>query len=267
MCQRSAEVSPAPGVSKFQLDGRRALVTGASKGIGLGIARARATAGAEVILVARNEEELATAASSLRESKRQVSFSAFDLRHTQEIPAWYAKVTETHGRPDILVNAAGITRRAPAEELAIQDWDDTLAINLTAVFVLSQAFARSCFAVGTRGKIINIASLMTAAARRTTAAYTASKGGIGQLTKALAVDWADKGILVNAIAPGYIATKLTEPLINEPKFDAWVKQRCPLGRWGTPEDIAWPAVFLASAAADYITGQIIYVDGGWMATF
>jgi len=122
-------------------------------------------------------------------------------------------------------------------------------------------------AAGARGKIINIASLMTAAARRTTAAYTASKGGLGQLTKALAVDWADQGILVNAIAPGYITTKLTEPLVNDPKFDAWVKQRCPLGRWGTPEDIAWPAVFLASAAADYITGQIIFVDGGWMATF
>lgn len=243
------------------------LVTGGSKGIGLGIAGAMAGAGADVILAARNPEELEAAAMSLRETGRQIRCAPCDLRQTDAIPTWFASVVETHGRPDILVNAAGITRRAPAEELKVEDWNDTLAVNLTAVFLLSQAFARACMAAGARGKIINIASLMTAAARRTTAAYTASKGGLGQLTKALAVDWADQGILVNAIAPGYITTKLTEPLVNDPKFDAWVKQRCPLGRWGTPEDIAWPAVFLASAAADYITGQIIFVDGGWMATF
>jgi len=258
---------PGDFAQKFRLEGRRVLVTGGSKGIGLGIASAMATAGADVILVARNAGELETAAASLRATGRQIRVSAFDLRHTEAIPGWFASLVETHGPPDILVNAAGITRRAPAEELKVEDWNDTLAINLTAVFLLSQAFARASFAACARGKIINIASLMTAAARRTTAAYTASKGGIGQLTKALAVDWADKGILVNAIAPGYIATRLTEPLLSDPKFDAWVKQRCPLGRWGAREDIAWPAVFLASAAADYITGQILYVDGGGMATF
>lgn len=254
-------------MTPFQLTGRRALVTGAGRGIGLGIARAMATAGADVILVARSQDELTAAAATLRDTSRSVGVAPFDLRETDAIPAWFAGVVETHGRPDILVNAAGITRRAPAEELKIEDWDDTLAVNLTAVFRLSQAFARSCIAAGARGKIINLASLMTLAARRTTAAYTASKGGIGQLTKALAVDWADKGILVNAIAPGYIATSLTAPLLNDASFDQWVKQRCPLGRWGTPEDVAWPAVFLASPAADYITGQILLVDGGWMATF
>lgn len=259
--------SPGNFARQFQLAGRRVLVTGGSRGIGLGIASAMAAAGADVILAARNAGELEAAAISLRKTGRQIGCAPGDLRQTDAIPTWFANVVETHGRPDILINAAGITRRAPAEDLTMADWNDTLAVNLTAVFLLSQAFARSCFATGTRGKIINIASLMTAAARRTTAAYTASKGGLGQLTKALAVDWADKGILVNAIAPGYIATKLTEPLAHDPKFDEWVKQRCPLGRWGTPEDIAWPAVFLASAAADYITGQIIYVDGGWMATF
>ena len=261
--------SPQPGASahKFQLEGRRVLVTGGSRGIGLGIAGAMAGAGADVILVARKPDELEAAAGPLRETGRQIRVAPFDLLRTEAIPAWFDRVVEEHGRPDLLVNAAGITRRAPAEDLKAEDWNDTLAINLTAVFLLSQAFARACFAAGARGKIINIASLMTAAARRTNAAYTASKGGIGQLTKALAVDWADKGILVNAIAPGYIATRLTEPLVNDPKFDTWVKQRCPLGRWGIPEDIAWPAVFLASAAADYITGQILYVDGGWMATF
>lgn len=252
---------------KFRLSGRRALVTGGSRGIGLGIAGAMAVAGADVILVARHAEELAAAAESLRGTGRQIGTEAFDLRQTDAIPDWFGGVVEAHGRPDILVNAAGITRRAPAEEVTMEDWNDTLAINLTAAFVLSQAFARACFAAGARGKILNIASLMTLASRRTTAAYTASKGGIGQLTKALAVDWADRGILVNAIVPGYIDTKLTEALVQDAGFDAWVKQRCPLGRWGLPEDVAWPAVFLLSSAADYITGQILIVDGGWMATF
>lgn len=252
---------------KFQLEGRRALVTGGSKGIGLGIAGAMAEAGAGIILVARHLEELETAAGALRSTGRQIEVAPFDLRDTGAIPAWFDAVAAEHGRPDILVNAAGINRRAPAEEASMEDWNDTLAINLTAMFALSQCFARHCFAAGAQGRIINIASLMTAAARKTTAAYTASKGGVGQLTKALAVDWASKGILVNAIAPGYISTQLTAPLVQDPAFDAWVQQRCPLGRWGLPEDIAWPAVFLASAAADYITGQVIYVDGGWLATF
>jgi NAD(P)-dependent dehydrogenase (short-subunit alcohol dehydrogenase family) len=251
----------------FRLDGRQALVTGASKGIGLGIARAMAEAGADVVLVARNQGELESAAAGLRQTGRQVHVAPVDLRDTERIPAWYDQLVKEHGRTDVLVNAAGITRRAPAEDLTPADWNDTLAVNLTAVFVLCQAFARHAITAQAKGKIINIASLMTAAARKTTAAYTASKGGIGQLTKALAVDWAEKGILVNAIAPGYIATKLTEPLWKDGQFDAWVKQRCPLGRWGTPEDIAWPAVFLASPAADYVTGQILFVDGGWMATF
>ena len=190
-----------------------------------------------------------------------------DLRRTEGLSSWYDRLVAECGRPNLLINAAGIARRGPAESLSTADWDDTLAVNLTAVFLLSQAFARNLIDAGEPGRIINIASLMTAAARKTTAAYTASKGGIGQLTKALAVDWADKGILVNAIAPGYITTKLTEPLWTDVAFDAWVKSRCPLGRWGAPEDIAWPAVFLASPAAGYITGQILYVDGGWMATF
>lgn len=254
-------------MDQFRLDGRLALITGANKGIGLGIARAMAAAGADVILVARNRDELDAAAGELRQSGRRVAAAPFDLRQTAEIPAWYESLVPQHGCPDILVNAAGITRRAPAEELTLDDWNETITVNLTAVFVLCQAFARRLIAAGARGKIINIASLMTAATRRTTAAYTASKGGIGQLTKALAIDWADRGILVNAIAPGYIATRLTEPLRTDPEFDAWVKKRTPLGRWGTPEDIALPAVFLASAASDFITGQVIFVDGGWLATF
>jgi gluconate 5-dehydrogenase len=248
--------------SPFRLDGRLALVTGGSRGIGFAIAQAMTDAGARTILVSRPGAELDAAAAQLN-----AAAAPFDLQQTDGIPAWYDEVVARHGRPDILVNSAGMTRRAPAESLEIEDWNAVLALNLTAVFRVSQCFARQLIAADAGGRIINIASLMTYAARRTVSAYTASKGGVGQLTKALAVDWADKGIRVNAIAPGYILTKLNEPLWSDPAFDAWVKQRTPLSRWGTPEDIALAAVFLAAPASDFITGQTIYVDGGWTATF
>ena len=254
-------------MDRFCLDGKLAIVTGGSRGIGLGIAQAMTEAGADVILVARNRAALEDAASKLRDSGREVACCPFDLMETGQITQWYGDVVSAHGRPNILVNSAGMTLRGPAEDMALSDWNDTIALNLTAAFVLSQAFARRLIAAGENGKIINIASLMTAAARKTTAAYTASKGGIGQLTKALAVDWAGKGLHVNAIAPGYVTTELTEALWSDAKFDSWVKQRTPLGRWGTPEDIALPALFLASSASDFVTGQILYVDGGWLATF
>jgi gluconate 5-dehydrogenase len=226
-----------------------------------------AQAGADIVLAARSSAELEHAAAELRETGRAISTAALDLHEVAGIAAWFEGVVARIGAPNILVNAAGTTRRGPAEELSLADWDENITINLTAVFALCQAFARQAIRTGTPGKIVNIASLMTAAARRTNSAYTASKGGLGQLTKALAVDWADKGIHVNAIAPGYVATKLTEPLWTDPAFDSWVKKRTPLGRWATPEDIALPAVFLASPASDFITGQILYVDGGWLATF
>jgi gluconate 5-dehydrogenase len=245
----------------FRLDGRLALVTGASRGIGLGVAHALQSAGARVILAARASDDLDAAARDLGAVSASI-----DLQDVPGIPAWYDALAARVGLPDILVNAAGTTRRAPAESLSMEDWNDVISLNLTAVFALSQAFARHLIAANAPGRIINIASLMTFAARRTTAAYTASKGAIGQLTKSLAVDWADKGILVNAIAPGFIETAMTAPLKDKPEFDAWVKGRTPLARWGRPEDIARPVVFLASPAADFITGQVIYVDGGLTST-
>lgn len=254
-------------MEEFRLDGELALITGGSKGIGLGIARGMARAGADVLLTARNESELEVAAAELRPTRRRVACCPCDLRETGRIPAWFDDLAARHGRPGILVNAAGITRRGPAEELPMGDWDDTIAVNLTAAFVLSQAFARHSIAAGAGGSIINIGSMMTFAARKTTAAYTASKGGIGQLTKALAIDWADRGIRVNAIAPGYIRTQLNQVLQDDPEFSAWVEKRTPLGRWGTPDDIAPAAVFLASRASAFITGQILAVDGGWISTF
>jgi NAD(P)-dependent dehydrogenase (short-subunit alcohol dehydrogenase family) len=253
---------------KFSLDGKLALVTGASKGIGLGMAQALAEAGADVVLVARNADELAGAAATLRETGRKVAIAPYDLKNVSGIGAWYDnEIVKKIGAPDILINNAGMTKRAFAQELELKDWDEIITVNLTAAFALAQAFGKERIASGKQGKIVNTASLMTAASRPGTSAYTASKGGIGQLTKALAVDWAGKGIWVNAVAPGYIATPLTKPLQDDKDFDAWVKKRCPLGRWGKPEDMAWPVVFLSSPASDFITGEVLYVDGGWMATF
>lgn len=254
-------------MNPFGVEGRLALVTGATRGIGMGAARALAQSGAGVVLVGREEEELERFALELREVTEQVHVAPFDLSRTTEIATWFAEVCERAGTPDILVNSAGISRRGQAIDLTLGDWNAVMTLNATAIFELSRCFARELIAAGRGGKVINIASLMTAAARPGTSPYTASKGAVGQLTKALAVEWASHGILVNAIAPGYIDTDLNKALVADPAFDTWVKGRCPLGRWGTPSDIAWPVVFLASRAADFMTGQVIYVDGGWLATF
>jgi len=243
------------------------MVTGASRGIGLGAARALGRAGSDLLLVARGEAGLQRAAAELEASGVRVCCSAFDLAATECISPWFDNLVERFGLPTLLVNNAGITLRGLAADLSLADWHQTLSLNLTAMFELSRCFARHCMAQRKPAKIVNIASLMTVAARRGTSAYTASKGGVGQLTKALAIEWAEHRIHVNAIAPGYIDTELNSALTQDPEFDAWVRKRCPLGRWGTPDDVAWPIVFLSSPAADFITGQVIYVDGGWLATF
>jgi gluconate 5-dehydrogenase len=254
-------------MSRFTIDGKLAMVTGGSRGIGLSTARALGESGARIILVARSTEALHRAQADLLATNINAVSSPCDLRDIDGISNWFSTCVAQFGQPDILVNAAGIQRRGLATELSLSDWNDVQAVNSTALFELSRCFARGLIAEERKGKIINIASLMTAAARRGVVAYTASKGAVGQLTKALAVDWAPHGILVNAIAPGYVATELNAPLMADAAFDEWVKKRCPLGRWASPEEIAWPVVFLASPAADFITGQIIYVDGGWMSTF
>jgi gluconate 5-dehydrogenase len=254
-------------MNPFSVEGRLALITGATRGIGLGAARALAKSGADVILVGREQAGLERAAEELRQVTRQVHVAPFDLSHTAEIAEWFDGLCATVGTPDILVNSAGISRRGPAVELSLEDWNAVINLNSTAIFELSRAFARHLIGEKRGGRVINIASLMTVAARPGVSPYAASKGAVGQLTKALAVEWAQNGILVNAIAPGYIDTDLNKSLIANPEFDSWVKGRCPLGRWGTPEDVAWPIVFLASPAANFMTGQVIFVDGGWLATF
>lgn len=254
------------GTDRFRLDGKRALVTGASKGIGLGIARGLAEAGADLVLVARSARDLEQAASSLEDTRREVVVYPFDMARVDALDGFFREIVAETGGVDILVNNAGTTRRAPAESLELADWNDVLTLNLSAVFALCRAFARDRIARDLPGKIVNIGSLLCEAARATTAAYAASKGGIRQLTKALAVDWAPKGIHVNAIGPGYIQTDLTRPMWEDPALDQWVLGRTPLGRWGTPGDLAQAAVFLASPASDFITGHILYVDGGFLAS-
>jgi gluconate 5-dehydrogenase len=254
-------------MNPFRVDGKLAMVTGATRGIGLGAAEALARSGASLMLVGRDEAELERAAEDLREHTEQVHVLPFDLMQSDAIRGWMDEVFKKLGTPEILVNSAGIQRRGPAVDLSLQDFNEVMTLNTTAIFEVSRTFARHRIEMGGGGKVINIASLMTSAARPGTSPYTASKGAVGQLTKVLAVEWAKHKIFVNAIAPGYIDTDLNKALITDPAFDAWVKGRCPLGRWGTPMDIAWPIVFLASGASDFVTGQVIYVDGGWLATF
>jgi gluconate 5-dehydrogenase len=255
------------GMNPFSLEGRLAIITGGSRGIGSGAARALAQSGADVILVGRNLAGLERTASDIRHTGRQIHVAPYDLAQSNGIADWFEGVCARYGTPDILVNSAGINLRGAAVDLSLDEWNAVMTLNATAIFELSRNLARLLIREGRSGRIINIASLMTAAARPGTSPYTASKGAVGQLTKALAIEWASHGILVNAVAPGYVDTDLNEALINDPAFDTWVKGRCPLGRWATPEDIAWPVVFLASPAAGFITGQVIYVDGGWLATF
>lgn len=249
----------------FRLDGLRALVTGGNRGIGLGLARGLAEAGADLVLTSRSADELAAAQRELTPLGVDVQVTTSDVANTEAIAEFYAEVVRRFGPIDILINNAGGTRRGPAHELSLEDWQAVLDLNLTSVFELSRCFARERIASKQPGRIINVGSLMCQSARAGTSPYAATKGGLLLLTKALAMDWAPHGILVNAIGPGYIETPLTAPLKAKPEFDAWVTQTCPLGRWGTPADLAGAVTFLASPAASFITGQIIYIDGGWLA--
>ncbi len=252
---------------KFRLDDKIALVTGGSKGIGFGIAESLAQAGADVVLVARNESDLENAKDSLSQTGRRIWSYSLDMSEVKKIDEMFAGVVQDTGGVDILVNNAGAVRRGAAETLTTEDWNYVINLNITAAFTLCQAFARQRIKNKKKGKIINIASIMSEAVREDTAPYSTSKGGIRQMTKALAVDWAKYRINVNAIGPGYIRTDLTRPLWENEEFNKWLKWKTPRGRWGTPEDVGNAAVYLAAPASDYVTGHILYVDGGMLSTF
>jgi gluconate 5-dehydrogenase len=250
----------------FDLSGKCALVTGASRGIGAAIAKGLAQAGAVVALLARDVKALDTAKSQIQKqtAKRVWTFS-LELEAIDKIKSAFEEIVRQTGGVDILVNCAGTSRRGNAEDLSFADWQKVLDINLTAVMKLSQAFCNSRKKAKQGGKIINIGSLMCHGARPQTVAYTASKSGILGLTKSLAVEWAKYNINVNAVAPGYITTDLTAKLKADKDFDAWVLSRTPMTRWGSPEDLVGAAIFLASNASNFVTGQMLYVDGGWTA--
>lgn len=253
-------------MESFRLDNQISLVTGGSRGIGLGIAHALAKAGSDIVLVARGQDQLKQAEETLTAAGCRVWTFAYDMNDVEGIRDFFARVVEDTGGIDVLVNNAGGTRRGPAQALTAEDWNFVINLNMSSVFAMCQAFGKERINNGKKGKIINIASLMSETVREDNAAYAASKGGIRQLTKALAVEWAQYKINVNAIGPGYIRTELTRPLWEDDAFDAWVNKRTPAGRWGAPEDLGNAAVFLATPASNYITGHILYVDGGFLST-
>jgi 2-deoxy-D-gluconate 3-dehydrogenase len=248
--------------SLFDLTGRVAAVTGANTGIGRGIAIALAEAGADVALVGRTPAE--ETAEEVRAAGRRAVIVDADLSTTAPIAGAVERTLAELGGLDILVNNAGIIRRSDALEFSEQDWDAVLDTNLKSVFFLCQAAARHMINKG-YGKIINIASMLSFQGGIRVASYTASKSGIAGLTKLLANEWAPKGINVNAIAPGYIATNNTAALQADETRNRQILERIPAGRWGKPADLNGAAVFLASSASDYVHGHVLAVDGGWLA--
>lgn len=246
----------------FDLSGKAALVTGANTGIGQAIAVALATAGADVALVGRSEAS--ETKSKIEALGRSAIIVTADLSSIAPVPDIIFQTLAELGSIDILVNNAGIIRRNEAVDFTEEDWDAVIDTNLKSLFFLSQAAARQMIAKGS-GKIINIASMLTFQGGIRVPSYTASKSGLGGLTKAMANEWAAKGINVNAIAPGYIATNNTAALQADETRNRQIVERIPAGRWGKAEDIGGAAVFLASSAADYVNGHILAVDGGWLA--
>jgi len=249
--------------SPFDLSGRAALVTGSSRGIGAAIADGLARAGAAVILNGRDEPRLAQALESARRRLPGTTWSAcaFDVTDEAAIEDAVARRESVSGPIDILVNNAGMQVRTPLIEISQENWRSVIETNLTSAFLVGRSVARRMLPRG-RGKIINVCSVQSELARPGIAAYTAAKGGLRNLTRAMAAEWSGVGIQVNGLAPGYIRTEMTRSLAADPEFDTWVRNRTPARRWGNPEDLAGPAVWLASPASDFVTGQVIYVDGG-----
>lgn len=254
-------------MSLFDLSGRVAVVTGANTGIGQGIATALAQAGADIAVVGRSNAD--ETARKVRDMGRRCELVSADLSSIAPVQGVVEAVVSKFGQLDILVNNAGIIRREDSLDFSEEDWDAVMDTNLKVLFFLCQAAARHMTSwssqTGSRGKIINIASMLTFQGGIRVPSYTASKSGVGGLTKLMANEWAAKGINVNAIAPGYIATSNTAALQADESRNRQILERIPEGRWGAPTDIGGAAIFLASSAADYVQGHILAVDGGWLA--
>ncbi|MDS9469659.1 SDR family oxidoreductase [Paracoccus sp. MBLB3053] len=248
----------------FALTGRTALITGSSRGLGRAFAEGLAGAGARVILNGVDVARLEIAANDMRAAGHDVLTAAFDVTDETAIINAFEGFDAEGVAVDILVNNAGIQFRKPMLELATADWRRVIEANLTSAFVIGREAARRMAPRG-RGKIINIGSLTSELARATVAPYTVAKGGIKMLTKAMAAEWGEAGIQANAIGPGYMVTDMNEALLSNPDFDGWVKARTPMRRWGLPEELAGTAIYLASDASNYVSGQIIYADGGMIS--
>ncbi len=247
--------------SSFQLDGRRALVTGSCRGIGLELARGLGAAGATVVINDRNRERARWVAEQLGDEGINTEIAVFDVTDREQLFNAINTFEAHTGAVDILVNNAGIQRRAPLEDYDANDWHELMRVNLDGVFHVSQAIARHMI-TRRRGKIINICSVQSELARPTIAPYAASKGAVKMLTKGMCAEWACHGIQANGLAPGYFATEMNRALMDNQEFSQWLCKRTPAGRWGRVEELCGAAVFLASAASDFINGQTIFVDGG-----
>jgi gluconate 5-dehydrogenase len=252
-------------LKKFDLSGRTALVTGSSAGIGYALAGGLAAAGATIVLNARNAGKLETAAQRLRDAGAAVHTANFDVTSAEAVTSAIEAIERDVGAIDVLVNNAGMQRRAPLEDFEKAQWDELMRTNVDSVFLVGQAVARRMIPRG-RGKIINICSVQSELGRPNIAPYAASKGAVKMLTKGMAIDWGQYGIQVNGLGPGYFKTELTEALTKNEEFCSWLMARTPSRRWGDVEDLVGAAIFLASEASNFVNGHILYVDGGVTAT-
>ncbi len=250
---------------KTDIHNKIVLITGSSKGIGLNFAEAFLKEGAIVVLNDILEEQLNSTVQRLQKAGYRAYGYCFDVSNETQVEKSVDKIEAEVGPIDILINNAGMQARFPLEEFPITAWRKIIDVNLTSAFIVGQCCAKKMIPRN-YGKIINITSLNAEFARQNIAAYCSAKGGLKMLTKSMSTEWGKYGITVNAIGPGYFITDITAPLAADPQFDAWVKSEVPLGRWGKLEDLTGAALFLASQAADYITGQTIYIDGGWQAS-
>lgn len=253
------------GIELFNLEGRRALVTGSTQGIGQALALGLAEAGASIVLNGRDKTRLEAAATTLREAGHQVDTLAFDATDREAVRSAIDEFEASTGAIDVLFNNAGMQHRAPLEEFPADAFEKLLQTNIASVFHVGQSCARHMIERG-KGKIINIASVQSALARPAIAPYTATKGAVTNLTKGMATDWARHGLQCNAIAPGYFETPLNAALVADPEFSAWLAKRTPAGRWGLVEELVGAAIFLASDASSFVNGHTLYVDGGITAS-
>ncbi|WKD59748.1 SDR family oxidoreductase [Corynebacterium caspium] len=253
----------------FDITGKLALVTGANRGLGYILAEGLAAAGANVVLQGRNPEKIAAAAAKLAASPAgrevKVHQCVFDITDAAAANCAIAELVATHGTPDILVNNAGIQRRHPITEFPTAEWDEVISTNLSSAFYVTKPVAAAMVERGAGGKIIMIGSVQSRLARQTIAPYCASKGGLALLTQGMTADLARFNIQVNQLSPGYFATEMNTALVEDPEFDAWLRNRTPAGRWGNPEELIGTLLYLASPASSFVTGQNIFVDGGMTA--